>query len=321
MPGAVFADVVNGFIKPVHDLDIQFQAEPFLVEVRVRDGGILFAFHAGRGKDGHRAGFGHHDDAVFGKVIAELRQDVRRDLLMNQQRLQCIAYRRALYLGVADEGEGLLEVGGLIQEDMADADPAGNDRDAAVLAAEFMQSGAAAGDEHVDVLIHLQQLIHQRTVRRENALHRVLGEAGRLQRIMDSVHQRLVGADGLFAAAQNGGVAGLHQQGGGINRDIRAGFINHRDNAERRAFFMDLQPLRMGHFIKAFADRVRELRDMTDIADDAVNAGVVQQQTVAHGRRQRGCGVIIFLVRGKNGSAFRVQSVGKLQQEGVLLFR
>ena len=82
-----------------------------------------------------------------------------RDGRVHQHGIQRVADGGALDLGVADDLDRAGQVGAFIDEQVADADAAGDDRDAAVLAAELVQPGPAARDDHIDIMVHLQQFV------------------------------------------------------------------------------------------------------------------------------------------------------------------
>jgi hypothetical protein len=87
-----------------------------------------------------------------------------------------------------------------------------DDRHLGVAADALDQALAAARDDHVHVLRHGDQLAHGLAVGGLHQLHRVRGQAGLDQRLLHQPRQRLVGLDGLRAAAQDAGVAALDGQ-------------------------------------------------------------------------------------------------------------
>ena len=103
-------------------------------------------------------------DAILAQGFHHARQKVRRNRPVDEQRVQRIAHGRALGLGVVDDRQGGLQVGALVHENVTDARPAGDDRDAAVLTAEAVQACAAARDDDIHILVQLQEFQHQGTV-------------------------------------------------------------------------------------------------------------------------------------------------------------
>ena len=69
---------------------------------------------------------------------------------------------------------------------------------------------------------------------------------------------------------------------------------------------MDLQSVFVRHFIETFADRIRQFRHMTDIPDDPVNTGIIQQQPVTHGGCELICGIVVQFVGRQDRSAVRI---------------
>ena len=76
---------------------------------------------------------------------------------MHEQRVERVAHRRALHLGVADHRQRAGEVGVFIDVQMADADTAGDHGNAALAAAEGVQTGTSARDDQIDQVVELQQ--------------------------------------------------------------------------------------------------------------------------------------------------------------------
>ena len=78
-------------------------------------------------------------------------------------------------------------------------------------------------------------------VRGLHELGRVFGKAGLLQRLLEHGSEVAVGVDGLAAAAQDDGVAGLEAENGRVDGDVGAGLVDHGNDAERHAHLADEQ--------------------------------------------------------------------------------
>src|SRR5204862_7478215 len=83
---------------------------------------------------------------------------------MDQQRIERVADAWTLHLGVADDRYSLVEVGGLIDVQLADANPPGDHWGGSVFAAELVQRCAIARDDHVYLAVERQQLPYQRAI-------------------------------------------------------------------------------------------------------------------------------------------------------------
>jgi hypothetical protein len=113
---------------------------------------------------------------------------------MDQHRVQRVAHRGRLRLGVVDQRDRAGQVGRLVHEQVADADAAIDHRHARVLAHQGLQAAPAAGDDQVDGPLHAQELRHQRPIGRGDQLHRLRRRAGGLTGGAHLIHQDGIGA-------------------------------------------------------------------------------------------------------------------------------
>jgi len=141
--------------------------------------------------------------------IDQPRHQNARHPLVNQHRIQRVADRRSLDLGVANHFNGLLQVSAFVHVKMADANAAGDDRDGGVFTAVGVQSCAAARDEHINKLVHLQQLADQVARLIINKLHNPRVDFRAFQRVADAFHQDAVAVNSFAAAAKDDCVAAL----------------------------------------------------------------------------------------------------------------
>ncbi len=110
-------------------------------------------------------------DAAFRHLLAQRWQECTGDALMHQQRFYRITGAWALGFSVDDNLQRRFDLRGVIHHDVAYANPAGNDRNGGLLTAQLVQTRAAAWYQHVDVFVHAQHLVDQRTVGTFNRLH------------------------------------------------------------------------------------------------------------------------------------------------------
>ena len=110
-----------------------------------------------------RAAFEEGDRRIAGaechpgrtEVVDQAWQESRGDVAVHQSGVQGIAYRGPLYLGIENHFQGGVLVGAFIYKQVANANTAGDDRDAAVFAAELVQRRTPTRDQHIDVFVHL----------------------------------------------------------------------------------------------------------------------------------------------------------------------
>ena len=129
------------------------------------------------------------------------------------------------------------------------------------------------------------------------------------------------GVDRLGAAAQDGRVAGLQAQAGGVDGHVRPRLVDDPDHAQRHAHLADLDA--RGHIahVADLADRVGQRGDLAQALDHVVDARRGQRQAVQHRRLQAigAAGGEVLLVGVGQLRAGGVQRIGRGQQGAVLL--
>ena len=90
------------------------------------------------------------DDTLAGEGGESLGEELGGDVPVDEQRLGGVADARAVGLGVDGDGEGLVEVGGAVDVDVAVADPGLDDGHRGLGDDRADEVGAAARDEQVD---------------------------------------------------------------------------------------------------------------------------------------------------------------------------
>ena len=111
---------------------------------------------------------------------------------------------------------------------------------------------AAAGDDHVDVLLKLEQLVDRFPIGQGDDLNRRLGERVIAEDALEDSADGQVGEYRLRAAPQDDGVAGLEAEGGRVGGDVRAGFVDDPDHPEGNPHPADgqaVRPLRHGRHL------------------------------------------------------------------------
>jgi hypothetical protein len=140
-------------------------------------------------------------------------------VLAFQQAFAGVAGAVLLRLGVVGHLDRHGQVAGVVHIGVAVAVQVLDDGHLGIAADALDQALAAARDDHVHILRHGNQLAHGLAVGGLHQLHRIGGRPASASACCTSA-QRLVGLDGLGAAAQDAGVAALDGQAGGLDGDV-----------------------------------------------------------------------------------------------------
>ena len=177
------------------------------------------------------------------------------------------------------------------------------------------QALAAARHDDIDEFAHGDQLANGGAVGGVDDLHGIGRQAGGLQTFLDQRRDGAVGADRFRAAAQDGGVAGFQAQRCSVGRDVRAGFVNDADDAERDAHLADLDAGRLELEFAHFTDRIGQRGDLLDAFGHAVDTFFGQRQAIEHGGFQPGGagGGQVFLVGGDQRSLLAADGGGNVR--------
>ena len=137
-----------------------------------------------------------------------------------------------------------------------------------MLEQELLERLAAPRDDQIDLVAQLQQVDQSLPVLAGHELDAVAGQPGLEGRPGDDLGQDPVGAVGVAASAQDHGVAGLEAEGGGVDGDVGPGLVDHRDDPERHAHLLDLQPFGSPPALDHLAHRVGQRGDVAQAAGD-----------------------------------------------------
>src|SRR5258708_10235141 len=107
---------------------------------------------------------------------------------MNEDRIQGVADGGPLRFGSVDDFNRRYDVGAWFYIQMADTQPARDDRNRAVLAAELVQACAPAWDDQIDVLMKLEQFADVAAVSGSDQLDRLTRQAAAFQRGADHLN-------------------------------------------------------------------------------------------------------------------------------------
>ena len=134
--------------------------------------------------------------------------------------------------------------------------------------------------------VELEQLGDRLPVGGRQHRHGRRRQAGLLQREGGEARERRARVEGLRAAAQDDGVAGLDAQPRRVARHVRARLVDDRDDAERHAHPADAQPVRAHGHPGDLADRVGQRGDLAQPLGDGREPLRVEPQPVLHRRRE-----------------------------------
>ncbi|MOA26526.1 hypothetical protein D3C78_1473250 [compost metagenome] len=145
-----------------------------------------------------------------------------------------------------------------------------------------MQTRTTTWDQHVDVFVHAQHFVHQRTIRAFNRLNGTCWQTALFQRLLNHFDGGGVGAPCLFPPAQNGSVAGFQAQRGDVNGDVWTRFINNANHAKRHAATFKTQAAVEQPTVDHLPNRIGKVTHLTHVIGDAFQARRVQRQTIQH---------------------------------------
>ena len=159
---------------------------------------------------------------------------------VDQQRFGRPAHAGAPHFGVEHDLLGHVEVGGLVDIDVADAFQVGEHRQPRFRLHARDQALAAARHDDVDIAVEAGQ--HEADGGAVARLHDVDGgrrQAGFAQALLHGAVDGAAGAQAVGAAAQDGGIARFQAERAGIGGHVGAAFVDDADHAERHPHPLD----------------------------------------------------------------------------------
>ena len=186
-------------------------------------------------------------------------------------------------LGVDDDVDGLLHVGGRVDEDVVETFQVAQHRGAGFGLDAGDQALAAAWDDQVDGLVQAREEgADGGAVGGLDDLDGGGGKASGLQTAFYRSVKRQVGVDALRPAAQDHRIARAHAQRRGVGGHVRAAFIDHGDDADRGADAADVQAIGPGPAGGGDADRIGDGGHGLDPGGDLFQPRLVQGQAIQH---------------------------------------
>ena len=136
--------------------------------------------------------------------------------------------------------------------------------------------------------VELEEHVERRAVGRGDELNGVGGHACGGERGGDERGEGGVGVETLFAAAEDGGVAGFQAEDGAVDGDVGARLVDDTDDADGHAHFADVQAVGARGFFQKIADGIGERNDGADGGGELREAGGCEREAVAGGGGESG---------------------------------
>ena len=170
--GAVLRDMRHRFVQIRDDADRHNRREIFgvpIINSRVTQGG-----NARRSKQGAAFGAAAHFNLLGGINFGNRYQRLPGNGSRHQQGLHCVAGRVALCLGIVGNGNGLFNVCGIINIDMAHTIKMFDHWHSGFVSNFCGEAFAAARDDHIDHAAHTEHFGHGGAVGGGDQLHTII---------------------------------------------------------------------------------------------------------------------------------------------------
>ena len=239
---------------------------------------------------------------------------------IDQQRLGRAAHADAAHLGVGHEVARHVEVCVAVDVDMADAVVVAQHRHAALGRHAIDQRASTARHDQVEPIHRLQHFADGGAVGGRHQGHAVLGQAGASERTPQQLDDEARGMEAVGAAAQHDDIARLQAERARVGGHIGTRLVDHADDADRHAHAADHQPVRPLPFLDLGAHRIGQGRDVVEALGHALDARIVQQQSILQGARHAGSlgGRDVLGVGGEDGGLLGADQARALDQRLVL---
>ena len=257
---------------------------------------------------------------VIDQRLFEHGQELRRDRPVHEADLLGIADRGAAGLGVFNDAHGLIEVGVLIDVDVADARSGLNAGHGGVAHAGTDEPCAAARDEQVDEPFGLHDLRGALVAGVLDDVDDVRITAGGDDALLERRDDGLGRVEGLLAAAEHADVAALDGERRRVGRDVRPALVNDRHKAERHLLFIDLHAVGVVDLRKDAPRVIRQRHSCADTVSHGINTPAIQIEPVEHDVRDvTARGVHVLGVAAQDRVALCLQAVGHGGENAVFV--
>ena len=286
MHGTVAVDVRDGLILVRHDLHAHLERQILLAPVLLGCSHVVIALgKPNAGACGARSLVAVNQHAVVVQHGNDCGQEAISNATVDQQRLGGIAHAHALGLGIDDNVERLVKVGGFMHVNMAVARARLDHRHKRLAHAALDQARTATRNEHVDDAAELHELAGGLAVggldHRDSLARETLG----LECIGQQFGNHGTRVIGQRTAAQNAGVAGADADARGVGRHVGTCLVHHGDQAQRHTHAGQVHTACKHAMIEHAAHGIGQLSELLQAGSHALDALGRQQQAVEKPRR------------------------------------
>ena len=283
---AVAVDVCDGLVLVCHDLHAHLERQVLATPVLLSRGDVVVALgKPGVGACGARGLVAVNEHAVVVQYSNDRRQKRIGHSTVDQQRLGGIAHAYALGLGINDNVERLIKVGGFMHVDVAVARARLDHRHKRLAHAALDQACTSARNEYVDNTAELHELAGGLAVGGLDHRHGLAREALGLERIGQQLRNHGTRVIGQRAAAQNAGVAGADADARGVGRHVGARLVDHSDQAQRHAHTGQVHAACKHAVVEHAADGIGQLGELLQAGGHALDALGRQPQAIEQSGR------------------------------------
>ena len=227
--------------------------------------------------------------AVNGHIVRTERrlhsgQNLCGNVLMDDQSLDGVADGRALGLGIVNDAHChfiiRLAVQAAVHVDVAVSGTSLDDRHGRLAQHRLNQTGAATGNQHIQVSGKVHHVCRCLTGSILYQLNDIPGQSHGLHCIPHDLRQCGVGMDRLFAATENDNISGFQTKGRRIHGNIGTGLKDNADNAQRHTGLEDLQTVGTDRAAVHRTDRIFRSDQLTCRICHTGNTGRCQPQAI-----------------------------------------
>ena len=236
--------------------------------------------------------------ALLGQRTRGFGQELGRYGTVDQQGLGRIAHGGILRLGIHQDAQGHVLVCIAVHENVADTGGVAHDGNARMVHDVAHELVGSAGNEEVDVLIALEELVNLAVQLRLE--ERALGQTRPRRRIVDDAEEHAVGVRGLLSTLQDGAVAALDAQGGNLDQRVGPCLEDDADDANWAGHALHQQTLVQLALQKDLPHGIVETCQLPQSLDSVAELALVVAEALLNGRGD---------ARGDGG--FHVLAVGR----------
>ena len=255
MAGIITVDVFNSLVYRIHHFNGKYVIQIFRSPVFLCGGNS--SRHQGKSLLVRT-----HLHVLFFQALCQHGEELILHGVMYQKRFAGVAHAYSLSFCIYNNIRSHGKVGGLVHIDMAVACACFDHRNGALAYDRMDQSRAASGDQNVHILIQLHKLRCRLSGCIADQLDRVFCHAVFFQCFADTVHNGLVGINGIASAFEDHGVAGLKAEAESVRRNIGAGFVNNADHSQRNSLLSDKQAVGAFLHTQHFADGILQIHKL-----------------------------------------------------------